>query len=94
MAAPSTPSLSHSSSVEVEKHGALAATAAAPAADQPASSDGDAPDAEKGGAPLGAVRSHASSMALPPVDRGLRAWLTVLGSFCCMFCTFGWINGA
>jgi MFS family permease len=25
-------------------------------------------------------------------DGGLRAWLTVFGSFCCLFCSFGWIN--
>ncbi|KAI9822327.1 MAG: hypothetical protein M1827_000045 [Pycnora praestabilis] len=25
-------------------------------------------------------------------DGGLDAWLTVLGGFCCLFCSFGWIN--
>lgn len=25
-------------------------------------------------------------------DGGLEAWLVVLGSFCCLFCSFGWIN--
>ena len=25
-------------------------------------------------------------------DRGLLAWKVVLGGFCCMFCTFGWMN--
>lgn len=25
-------------------------------------------------------------------DGGLQAWLVVLGSFCCLFCSFGWIN--
>jgi hypothetical protein len=37
--------------------------------------------------------------ASPPVfdprdnpDGGREAWLVVLGAFCCMFCSFGWIN--
>ena len=25
-------------------------------------------------------------------DGGRDAWLVVLGAFCCMFCSFGWIN--
>lgn len=25
-------------------------------------------------------------------DGGLRAWLVVLGGFCCLFVSFGWIN--
>jgi hypothetical protein len=25
-------------------------------------------------------------------DDGLKAWSVVLGSFCVLFCTFGWIN--
>ncbi len=25
-------------------------------------------------------------------DGGLDAWLVVLGGFCCLFCSFGWIN--
>ena len=25
-------------------------------------------------------------------DGGLNAWLVVLGGFCCLFCSFGWIN--
>ncbi|KAI9809617.1 MAG: hypothetical protein M1825_000049 [Sarcosagium campestre] len=25
-------------------------------------------------------------------DGGLQAWLVVLGGFCCLFCSFGWIN--
>ena len=26
-------------------------------------------------------------------DGGLEAWLVVSGAFCCLFCSFGWING-
>ena len=25
-------------------------------------------------------------------DGGLEAWLVVSGAFCCMFCSFGWVN--
>lgn len=25
-------------------------------------------------------------------DGGLKAWLALSGSFCCLFCSFGWIN--
>ena len=25
-------------------------------------------------------------------DGGLEAWLVVSGAFCCLFCSFGWIN--
>lgn len=25
-------------------------------------------------------------------DGGLRAWLVVIGAFCCIFCSFGWVN--
>lgn len=25
-------------------------------------------------------------------EGGLQAWLVVLGAFCCVFCSFGWIN--
>lgn len=26
-------------------------------------------------------------------DGGMEAWLAVSGAFCCLFCSFGWING-
>ena len=26
-------------------------------------------------------------------DGGWEAWLAVSGAFCCLFCSFGWING-
>ncbi len=26
-------------------------------------------------------------------DGGLQAWLVVSGAFCCLFCSFGWVNG-
>jgi hypothetical protein len=32
------------------------------------------------------------SSAEPPPDGGLQAWLMVLGAWCALFCTFGWIN--
>ena len=25
-------------------------------------------------------------------EGGLKAWLVVLGAFCCIFCSFGWVN--
>lgn len=25
-------------------------------------------------------------------DGGLKAWMTVLGGFACLFCSFGWVN--
>ena len=28
----------------------------------------------------------------PPPDGGLQAWLAVLGAFCAIFASFGWIN--
>lgn len=28
----------------------------------------------------------------PPPDGGLQAWMTVLGGFCGLFVSFGWIN--
>lgn len=57
--------------------------------DKPA---GQQQDVEKGGA-------ETSAKAAPPIfdprqnpDGGLQAWLCVLGAFCTLFCSFGWIN--
>jgi hypothetical protein len=25
-------------------------------------------------------------------DGGLRAWIVVIGAFCCIFCSLGWVN--
>jgi hypothetical protein len=36
--------------------------------------------------------SLAASVPSPPPDGGLQAWLVVLGSFCMVFASFGWIN--
>lgn len=41
------------------------------------------------------VVAAASPPAFDPrenPDGGFDAWLVVLGAFCCMFCSFGWIN--
>lgn len=46
---------------------------------------------------------EVSPNAAPPVesnpwhpsqfpDGGAKAWLVVLGGFCCLFCSFGWVN--
>lgn len=40
-------------------------------------------------------KSAISSSPMDPAsfpDGGLDAWLVVLGGFCCLFCSFGWIN--
>jgi hypothetical protein len=36
------------------------------------------------------VDSVQSPECIP--DGGLQAWIVVLGGFCCMVCSFGWIN--
>lgn len=49
-------------------------------------------DLEKGVddvAPVKPGPMHPSSFP----DGGLEAWLAVSGAFCCLFCSFGWING-
>ena len=44
-------------------------------------------------------QSQTKAAAQPPgsdpgafPDGGLQAWLVVSGAFCCLFCSFGWIN--
>ncbi|MCJ1435451.1 hypothetical protein MMC27_004824 [Xylographa pallens] len=49
------------------------------------------PDEEKGDlAKSSTVISTMDPRAFP--DGGLKAWLVVFGGFCCLFCSFGWIN--
>jgi MFS family permease len=49
-------------------------------------------DLEKGGAiPKSAPVQGGINPADFP-DGGLEAWLVVLGGWCCLFCSFGWIN--
>lgn len=50
-------------------------------------SDIEKPAAEKQPAP-GSMPWHPSQYP----DGGLQAWLVVAGAFCCVFCSFGWIN--
>ncbi|CAJ2505228.1 Uu.00g126220.m01.CDS01 [Anthostomella pinea] len=33
-----------------------------------------------------------SSSSSPPPDGGPKAWSSVLGAWCCLFCSYGWIN--
>ena len=65
-------------------------------------------DEEKGLATVTAEKQYTASdgqqaplRSVPPPpafdprenpDGGLEAWMVVLGAFCCMFCSFGWIN--
>ena len=49
------------------------------------------PDEEKGDlAKSSTVMSAMDPRAFP--DGGVKAWLVVFGGFCCLFCSFGWIN--
>ena len=41
--------------------------------------------------PEKAPSPKASSVSDPP-DSGLKAWSVVLGAWCCLFASFGWIN--
>ncbi|OJJ49156.1 hypothetical protein ASPZODRAFT_59824 [Penicilliopsis zonata CBS 506.65] len=51
------------------------------------------PDVEKKpGPPAGGPPGGGPPGRTPPPDGGRDAWLTVLGSFCGMFVSFGWIN--
>ena len=44
--------------------------------------------------PKGGDAEHGKSFqcANPLPDGGVTAWLVVLGGWCALFCTFGWIN--
>lgn len=59
----------------------------------PDTSDESAPeiqDEEKGEADRKPVLAGFDPASFP--DGGLKAWLAVSGAFCCLFCSFGWIN--
>ena len=43
-------------------------------------------DVERKGPPPGAFNP------LENPDGGTKAWLCAFGAFCCLFCSFGWIN--
>lgn len=47
-------------------------------------------DAEKGGPPQAPPNPMMDPKSFP--DGGRDAWLCVLGGFCALFCSFGWIN--
>ncbi len=47
-------------------------------------------DEEKGEPDARPVFSGFDPASFP--DGGLKAWLAVSGAFCCLFCSFGWIN--
>ncbi|KAL3426234.1 monocarboxylate permease-like protein [Phlyctema vagabunda] len=47
-------------------------------------------DVEKGTAAQPPTRGGINPADFP--DGGLEAWLVVLGGWCCLFCSFGWIN--
>ncbi|MCJ1282845.1 hypothetical protein MMC26_002171 [Xylographa opegraphella] len=51
----------------------------------------DHPDEEKGNLEKSTTVISAMDPRSFP-DGGLQAWLVVLGGFCCLFCSFGWIN--
>ncbi|KAK0726785.1 major facilitator superfamily domain-containing protein [Lasiosphaeria miniovina] len=42
--------------------------------------------------PPGPELGPATTAVSPPPDGGFRAWCAVLGAWCCLFCSFGWIN--
>lgn len=38
------------------------------------------------------VASELKAEVFVPPNGGLKAWLCVLGGFCCQFCSFGFVN--
>lgn len=50
----------------------------------------DLQDAEKADVDPRPVFTGFDPSSFP--DGGLQAWLVVSGAFCCLFCSFGWIN--
>lgn len=64
-----------------------AAVMSAPAEDSPVQERAALPESEK---PAAAAPSPMDPSQFP--DGGMKAWLTVIGSFCCLFVSFGWIN--
>lgn len=40
------------------------------------------------------AKPHAGGDPSAFPDGGLEAWVVVSGAFCCLFCSFGWINCA
>lgn len=55
-------------------------------ADEPQELDLEKAEADRKTKPLGPM--HPASFP----DGGAEAWLVVSGAFCCLFCSFGWIN--
>ena len=49
-------------------------------------------DLEKGGSQTKVTPQTAGFDPTAFPDGGLQAWLVVSGAFCCLFCSFGWIN--
>lgn len=49
-------------------------------------------DPEKSDVPAGPSPVAAAAALGPPPDGGIEAWTTVLGAFCGLFVSFGWIN--
>ncbi|KAL3461866.1 major facilitator superfamily domain-containing protein [Aspergillus heterothallicus] len=47
-------------------------------------------DQEKGKTQIKAESTHPDPSEFP--DGGRKAWLVVIGGWCCLFCSYGWIN--